>query len=316
MLSTSAIPVAPCIRNHKILKPIAVVDWVSFIVQLKKASHPGYLKRKYEAVGVSRVIPLNSGEGSAATDFRIELQHPENYQVIQDLIDSLHDNHGLYAPPVLDGLEVATDFRPLTEDPDELADMTKRLMMSIKPPLIKNPRLANKYSSETLPSKAEVDPAFTLYIGNKKGDDLLWRVYLKMTDETYIGDDNKRVPKPLPKTEWRARAEVRIQGEALTKLGLMTPGDLEHFRFEQLYSLGYFKFCRHATGVPVLRGNRYVEAAAKSLGVDETSPACVLGMFARQDRRGRPLNLGRYLVTDTKLSDAARGALRGLTSRF
>jgi hypothetical protein len=315
MSSIIATFAAPYIHHGNILKPVAVVDWVSFIVRLEHTSHGGHLKRKYEAVGVSKVEPLNAGAGGAATEFRFTIQHPERYQVVQDLIDSLHDSHGLSAPPVLDGLEVSADFWPLSDDPAELVDLTKRLMLSITPPVIENPRLANNKKSVVLPMGKDVDPEMCLYVGNVKSD-LLWRVYWKKTDETYIGEENKRLPKPLPKTEWRARAEVRIQGEALTKLGLTTPHDLEHFRFEQLHPLGYFKFCRHATGVAVLRSNIYVQAAAESLGIDEDSPACVLGMFARRDKRRRPRKLSRYLVTDTELTEAARGALRTLSRRF
>lgn len=315
MYSDTPILVAPHIWPASILKPIAVVDWVSFIISLEHTSHGGYLKRKYEAVGVSKVDPLNIGAGMAATKFRFTIQHPDKYQVIQDVIDSLRNSHGFSTLPVLDGLEVSADFWPQSNDPAELAALTKRLMLSITPPVIENPRLANNLKWVLWPKGTDIDPEMCLYVGNVDSD-LLWRVYWKKTDETYIGEDNKRLPKPLPKTEWRARAEVRIQGEALTKLGLITPSDLEYFRFELLHSRGYFKFCRHATGVPVMRSNRYVQAAAEAHGFNEDSPACVLGMFAHRDKRRRPLKVSRYLVTDIELTEATRGALRGLSRRF
>lgn len=315
MYSETPIIVAPHIWPDSILQPIAVVDWISFIVSLERNSHGGYLKCKYESVGVSRVEPLNAGPGGAATEFKFTIQHPKRYKVVQDLIDSLSNSHGFTAPPVFDGLEVSADFWPVSDDPAELAALTKRLMLSITPPVIENPRLANNLKSVVLPRGKDIDPEMCLYVGNIQAD-LLWRVYLKKTDETYIGEDNKRLPKPLPRTEWRARAEVRIQGEALTKLGLLTPYDLEHFRFELLHPLGYFKFCRHPTGMAVMKSNRYVQAAAEAMGIDEDSPACVLGMFARRDKRRRTLKVSRYLVTDIELTEAARGALRGLSRRF
>jgi hypothetical protein len=297
------------------LKPLAVVDWVSFIVKLERASHPGYLKRAYEAEGVSRIIPLDAGSGGAASAFRIELQHPACFAVIRNILSELSRSYGFSEAPLLCGLEVATDFLPMNGEHGWGAELTERLMMSISPPVISNPRLADDKQSIILPAGAEITPELTLYIGNRD-DDLLWRVYWKRTDETFIGDENKRLPKPLQPNEWRARAEVRIQGSALSELGLVVPADLENFRFERLFSLGYFKFCNHKTGVPVLKSNPFVATAAASLGIDDSSPACVLGIYGKHDKRHRCRSGSRYLTTDTELTDAARTALRGLTRRF
>ena len=71
-------PVAIPERNYT---AHAVVDWVAFVVDLGRTSNGGHLKRLLEALGVSRVIPLNAGAGGAATKFRIELQHPETFSV-------------------------------------------------------------------------------------------------------------------------------------------------------------------------------------------------------------------------------------------
>lgn len=293
-------------------RAVAVVDWVSFVVRLARTSHGGYLKRTYENLGVSHADPLNAGAGGAATEFRIRLQHPDRYQVIRELLDSLDESHGLCGAPTLGCLEMAVDF---LQEGGGGADLTKRLMTSIRPPVIVNPRLANRFNSVVLPSGADIDVDMSLYVGNK-GDDLLWRVYWKRTDETFVGEDGKRVAKPLHESEWRARAEVCIQGATLNDLGLTAPGDLEGFRFESLHSRGYFKFCRPAEGVAILKSNPYARSSAAALGVDTNSPACVLGMFARRDARRRSLQVGRYLTTDTELTEAVRQALRGLTRRF
>lgn len=294
----------------------AVVDWVAFIVKLGRTSHGGYLKRLLEAHGVSRAIPLNAGAGGAATEFRIELQHPERFAVIREVISRLESDYGLAEEPVVTGLEVSIDF--WHKEGEELAtkDITERLMRSITPPVINNPRLTNGLESIVLPDRrATIDPEMTLYVGNS-GDDLLWRVYWKRTDDTFIGDEGERQPKPLPESEWRARAEVRIQGNALVALSIAHPADLESFSFERLHALGYYKFCRKAEGVPVMESNIWVRTMAASLGINENSPACVLGMFAQRDRRRRPLKLSRYLETDTELTEAVRHALRSLTRRF
>lgn len=298
------------------LKAIAVVDWVAFIVRLKRASNPGVLKRKYESIGVSRFEPMDLGPGSAATTFRVVLQHPSKYNVINDLIVDLAGSNGLSeTPSSLQGLEVSVDFWPTRDDASVGADITKRLMMELTPPILNNPRLANNIRSIIWPTGSDISTDYSLYIGNND-DDLMWRVYWKRTDETFVGDDGKRVPKQLPESEWRARAEVRLQGDALASLSLITPMDLETLRFEKLYSVGYFRFCQHATGSDIIASNRFALWAAQKLGVDHESPACMLGKFGCKDCRGRTKKLSSNLLTDAELSDAARSALRGLTRRF
>lgn len=296
-------------------QPTAVVDWVAFTVKLKSASHGGHLKRKYEGIGVSHAKPLDAGSGSAAHAFRIVLQHPDKHRVIQNLLADLERSHGLAESPTLDALEVAVDFWPTGNDFGAAADITKRLMMGLTPPVLKNPRLVDDTPLTYLPTGDDIDTGRTLYVGNDD-DDLMWRVYWKHTDETFVGDDSKRYPKPLPEAEWRARAEVRLQGAALASMGLVTPMDLATFSFQRLYSLGYFKFCSHATGSGVVASNPFALYAAQQLGVDQEAPACMLGKFGRKDCRGRSLKLSRNLLTDVELSEAARSALRGLSRRF
>lgn len=313
MTTSTIAPVCPIPSGN--LHPIAVVDWVAFTIKLKNASHGGHLKRKYEDIGVSHAKPLDAGLGSAAHAFRIVLQHPDKHRVIQDLLTDLERSYGLSEAPALDALEVAVDFWPAGHDAGAAADITKRLMMELAPPLLNNPRLVDDTPPTYMPTGADIDTCRTLYIGNDH-EDLMWRVYWKRTDETFVGDDSKRYAKPLPESKWRARAEVRLQGNALASLALTTPMDLEAFAFEKLYSLGYFKFCHHATGSGVVASNPFALYAAQRLGVDQNAPACMLGKFGRKDSRLRSLKLSRNLLTDVQLSDAARSALRGLSRRF
>ncbi|NHC07013.1 hypothetical protein [Azonexus fungiphilus] len=310
--STAALATPVPSANHK---PVAVVDWVAFTVKLRNASHGGHLKRKYEDIGVSHAKPLDAGPGSAAHAFRIVLQHPDKHRVIQDLLADLERSHGLSEAPTLDALEVAVDFWPTGSDLGAGAELTKRLMMELTPPVLNNPRLVDDAPPAYLPTGADIDTCRTLYVGNDN-EDLMWRVYWKRTDETFVGDDSKRHPKDLPEAEWRARAEVRLQGDALASLSLMTPMDLASFKFERLYSCGYFKFCHHATGSGVVASNPFALYAAQRLGVDQEAPACMLGKFGLKDSRGRKLELSRNLLTDVELSEACRSALRGLSRRF
>lgn len=176
----------------------AVVDWVAFIVKLGRTSHGGYLKRWLETYGVSRAIPLNAGAGGAATEFRIELQHPEKFAVISEVISRLEADYGFTEKPVMTGMEASIDFWQKDDEALATKELTERLMKSITPPVINNPRLSNDVESIVLPDRrAKIDPEMTLYVGNS-GDDLLWRVYWKRTDDTFIGDEGRRLPKPLP----------------------------------------------------------------------------------------------------------------------
>ena len=307
-------PETCAIAQPESFKVIAVVDWISFVVKLRSASHGGYLKRAHEGVGVSRAIPLNAGPGGAATEFKVELQHPARYRVVHELLLDLELSHGIVEAPSLTGVEVSLDLWPRASGGADGDTLTKRLMIGIKPPVIENPRLVDGAGSVVLPTGNDIDPAKTLYIGNKSHD-LLWRIYWKRTDETFLGEEGRRMPNPLPESEWRARAEVRIQGNALDSLDLATPMDLNRFPFQRLNTRGYFKFCAPAPGIAVLKENPWAEIAARSLGVDENSPACVLGRFACFDGRGRRRG-SRYLMTDTKMTEFARTALRNLTRRF
>lgn len=315
MPTLTEVSYSPVVISERNYSPHAVVDWVAFVVKLERASHGGYLKRQLESMGVSRAEPLNMGAGSAATEFRITLQHPQKYDVIREAVTRLEKDYGFAEPPVVDGIEVSVDFWP-KDVVLSGREITERLMRSITPPEIYSIRLAKKWESMDLPDRrSEIDPEKTLYIRNID-DSLLWRVYWKRTDETFVGDEGKRVAKPLPESEWRARAEVCLQGKTLAMFDIHQLDDLESFRFERLHTHGYFKFCRKVADVAVLKSNIWVNAVSEKLGIDENSPACVLGMFAMRDKRRRSLKLSRYLETDMELTEAARQALRSLTRRF
>lgn len=307
------------LRNLGFNPARSVIDWVTFIVELERNSHGGYLKATYAGIGVSYVRPLDAGAGGAARRFRFHLQHPATFGVIDALLSDLNENYGLASLAELVAMEVSIDFFHETACPMTLSAMTERLMQAITPPIITNPRVFGGCFDMTggyLPSiRPTVSAERTLYIGNK-GEDLLWRVYLKLTDETYEGEDGKRVPKSLPPAEWRVRVEVRLQGGALRDLNLLHVKDLERFTFERLHSAGLFKFTKRVPGAGPLLTNVWSQAAAKSLGNEKNWPSCVVNRFGRRDHRGRVRQISRHLTTDVELTDACRQALRGLTRRF
>lgn len=297
---------------------VAVVDWVAFDVELQRNSNGGHIKGAYEHLGVSHALPLNKGDGGAASQFEIRLQHPGSYKTIECLFYDLNATYGLASETKLRALEVSIDFSHQTDDILSLAAMTERLMLSVAPATILNPRIIGAnydFSGGVLPPRSAISALKTLYIGNKC-DDEMWRVYWKRTDDTFVGEDGIRVPMPLPETEYRCRVEVRLKGKALEQLDLVSVTDLRDFSYERLHSAGFFKFARRDHRSGLIFTNPYSIAAAKSLGIDDDSPACVLNGFGRKDNRGRVRQLSRHLVTDTELTEASRLALRRLTQRF
>jgi len=299
--------------------PRAVIDWVTFVVQLEHCSNGGYLKARYEGIGVSYARPLDAGAGGAAKRFRFHLQHPATFGVIDTLLSDLDENYGLASPAELEAMEVSIDIYHESACPISLSAMTERMMHCIEPPVITNPRIFGDrfdITAGTLPSRGvTVTSDKTLYIGNK-GEDLMWRVYLKRTDEVQVNEEGKRMAKPLPPADWRARAEVRLQGGAFRDLSLTFVKDLEGFSFERLYSAGLFKFAKRAPASEPMFTNPWSQTAAKSLGDEAEWPACVVTLFGHLDKRKRECKMSRHLVTDTELSEASRQALRGLTRRF
>lgn len=298
--------------------PVAVIDWVAFTLELQHTSNGGYLRNAHAHLGVSHVLPLNRGAGGAASKFEIRMQHPSSYATIGRLLSDLDSKYGLASKPVLRGVEVSIDFYHQNADASWLREMTERLMVSIAPEVINNPRIIgdrHDFSESSLPSRRAVDVTKTLYIGDI-GDDVMWRVYWKRTDETFVGEEGKRVPKSLPPSDHRARVEVRLQGRALEGFNLLSVDDLRGFAFERLHSQGLFKFAKRDRASGPIFTNKYAAAAGHALGINDDSPACVLNRFGRRDRRGRMRTLSRYLVTNTELTEASRYALRQLTRRF
>jgi hypothetical protein len=301
--------------------PRAVVDWIELEVQLARNSHGGHLKNAYKGFGVSYVKPVNKGAGGAADHFLIRIQNPANYTPIRLLLDSLDADYGITTPTRLEAIEVSIDFFHEDTDVAALRAMTERLMFSIAPPTFGNPRVYGGNRADSLDGVLPSDrirpiAGKTLYIGNK-ADDLMWRVYWKQTDDTHE-DDGSRVVHQLPTDEWRARAEVRIQGDMLATLGLRLVADLRSFSYESLHSAGLFKFAkRDLTASPLFRNpHQAAQVGAHALGDDRSWPACAVNLFGRRDGRGRIRALSRVLVTDSELTEAARQALRGLTRRF
>lgn len=307
------------LRNLGFRPPHAVVDWVAFIVELQRNSHGGHLKTRYQGAGVSYARPLDAGPGGAAKRFLFRLQHPAHFGVIDALLSDLDEIYGLASPAALEAMEVSIDFFHERACPTALSAMTERLMHAITPPVVINPRIFGNRFDMTggyLPSSRPlVSAKRTFYIGNE-ADDLMWRIYLKLTDDTYEGEDGRRVPKPLAPTDWRARVEVRLRGSALTDLNLIRVKDLESFSFEHLHSAGLFKFTRRIHGAEPLLTNPWSRAAVESLGDGSNWPSCLVNRHGRRDERGRVRKFSLHLKTDVELTEVCRQALRRLTGRF
>lgn len=304
--------------NDGFKAPIAVVDWIALNIELDQKSNGWSIKKAFEHLGVSYALSIDKGAGGSASKFNLRIQHPTEYAVIEKIISDLDTKYGLVSAPQLSGLEVSIDFHHQTANVLALEAMTKRLMLSIAPSTIDNPRIIGKrfdFSGGVIPKSSFINATKTLYIGNKQ-DEVMWRVYFKCTDDTYVGEDNKRVTKTLSPEEFRSRAEVQLQGKILEQLNLVSAGDLQNFHFEKLHSAGLFKFAKRDYSSGQIFTNKFATAGATSLGINDHSPACVLNLFGRRDSRGRARQLSRHLITDIELTEASRLALRRLTQRF
>lgn len=298
--------------------PIAVVDWVSFVVELRRNSHGGHIKRAYEDLGVSHALPLDKGAGGAAAVFEIRLQHPTSYASVEILLAELDATYGLASVPKLCELEVSIDFYHQTADISALQAMTERLMVSVSPATINSPRIIGEkwdFSRSLFPPRSAIASTKTLYIGDI-GDDAMWRVYWKRFDDTFAGEDGKRMPKQIDPSEYRARVEVRLKGKLLEQLGLVSVTDLNNFSYERLHSIGLFKFARRDLTTGPIFTNLWAISAGRSFGIDDESPACVLNGSGRRGSRGRMTKLSRHLITDIELTEASRHSLRRLSQRF
>lgn len=303
--------------------PVAVVDWVKLRVALKRASEGGKLKGKLESdYGVSHADPESRGAGNAATVFTLTVQEPASHYDLAALVTFLDREYGLISIPEIVAIEVSIDWRHCNHAPDALSAMTLRLMRSALPPIIENPRLCEDVISSGLlvwSHRCVLNPEMSLVIGNKS-DDLMWRTYWKRTNDMFIGEDSRRIPKALPFDKHSARAEVRIQGAALRELGLSQLSDLSSFKFETLNGKGrrYFRFARYNSKAGPLfpAPNPWFRAVVSHVGINEHAPVSVIERYGRKGSRGRIKKISRHLVIDEELTEAARIALRGLTNRF
>ncbi len=300
--------------------PRAVVDWIELEIRLVKRSNGGSIHRWSRDFGASYAKPIDVGPGGAGSTFRVLVQNPECIGQLREMVANLEKqilrnqpDSGIIRPIAVSAIEISADFKPKCPDLAKTHDMTKRLMLSVRPPIIKNPRWVNtigkiRQSDDLFPKAPLVDPTHTLYIGNKR-DDLMWRTYTKVTDETYLENGTRKAKGLLP-DEYRARVEVRTQGAELTLLGIKVLDDLDGFRFEKLNSVNWFHFKKR----PEIK-SIYAIAAAKAVQLHET-PAYRLDECDLNDIRGRSRKQRKMLRTDTELTEATRNALRRLSARF
>ncbi|MFM0406837.1 hypothetical protein [Paraburkholderia dipogonis] len=146
-------------------------------------------------------------------------------------------------------------------------------------------------------------------------DDVQWRVYRKVTDEQFA-DEGSRLPATvLPADQHRARAEVTLSGQFLRELKLETLDDLAAFDFADIARRKLLRFAT-VTTAPYFADEFRQRVFVKALGLDEHSPACIIGPIWNRDSQGRKRDMGPFLIADTDLNARLKKQLQRRTAAF
>ncbi len=269
----------------------AVIDFVEVLICTSSPTNFPTVRRLLD---VPFADPVNAGDGGAATTFTVRFHDPRSWAAIQASLKKLEEHVSFAKEPEVQMIEVALDAYHHANDRDALVDMAARYYRLAANLVSNNHRFAGKTKAsvrgvhslyETYSGFAE---GLNLYIGDRT-DDCSQHIYVKQTDHG---------GQALPERLWRARMEIRLQGEALPVRSI---SDWESFEFGRLGS--FFKF-------RVMRDDlsKYVIGAVKTL-------AQIGNKNAPELRRKRRVHTWATKA-DAKLNAYAYDALRCLTKRM
>ena len=229
--------------------PRAVVDWISFTIKLAEPSNGPTIKRHARIINA---IPLDLSEGGSATIFQIRIQDPANAAsallALDNAVYSLEEHGHIVTEKCFNAIEVSLDFYLLPEESaglEEISKVTAHLFKFVTCLDSDNRRLYRDYkgSGKAIPSgmhsanqlERYLAEGYMIGVGNTT-DESYFRGYVKTTDNG--GKTN------LPKEEWRARIERRLQGAALAEISpslalenlqqIDFTGISKHFKFRKL----------------------------------------------------------------------------------
>lgn len=292
----------PCLSNFTCK---AVVDFIKIgIVTLRNTNANTIRLALLSMDGVDTRIyvhPIDVGLGNAAQKFVFTIQEPKSVASLARILENLEKRFPFASQPQIVELEIAVDFYSKTNNRADLESMVLRLIRELAHSGT-NPRqfvpMKNHKNGRMrfLTNDCErIDARDTFYAGNKL-DAIMWRIYLKITD-------NNRKPL-VNQSEHRARMEVKLQGDALAAYFT----DLDSLRDARFETLAQKFKCR--AFVP-----REAEA---SLSPFQKHLAQIEGNYTMRDWQ-----VGQHILTipkrrkyssdsraDVELNVIVRGALR------
>ncbi|OMW41985.1 hypothetical protein [Burkholderia pseudomallei] len=290
----------------------ACVDWLDVRLRTSRPTQFQHVQSALDAAGAGKlyVAPIEPGPGGVADTFVVRVtDHLANdYAALSKALAEFSARYPLAHEAEIAAIEVACDFLHTGELEREAAirAMTYRLQSSLltvgDSPRQFDPKVwANRYMDV---AGARLDPLLNYREGNK-GDDVSWQCYWKRTDKG----------QPLPPSEWRARVEVTLKGDALRDTGLVTLADLEGYQFTNLAR--FFRFRTPIAPETQAKGDRFkLTAITINRRLKDATPARGLHSFrslGERDRWQKPRRESSHLQADNELQDAIKGALRRLT---
>jgi len=245
----------------------AVIDWIEFEIQtLTPTNFMTVQKALREFQGLPDdampyVMPLDEGEGRAATIYRFRVQDLKRFQAVKSILSRAEKRFGFQVQPRITGIEVAFDTYRVGASARQLAEIiTDRYRFSTAIPEAGSWYFYRKTGEgrgyiKTLEVRNEVvkrfESGWQLTDTNYQTADCRFHLYVKTTD-------NKA---RLPVGQHRARFEVALKGEAAP---CKTFEELEHFNFEKLAHL--FNFRRYADNLHPMAKYALTKCAIRQSG--------------------------------------------------
>lgn len=245
------------VLNLSDYKATATIDWLDIAVTLSRSTQFQYVQAELrellglDALGTAIHVKARDVERrtDAATAFIFRLQeqhHDNNAAKITHVLHGLAAKFGFTAPAKITGIEVAFDLRP-KQDPLAVYEASRALQHGLAAYGEHARQYAPSAKGKGRTTPLTLDPLYersgSLYVGHQDAQhgyaptSISQRVYPKITDGI---DDNDR-PLALPPDQHRARAEVTLQGEALTEYGITDPLALASYDFTRLAELLHFR---------------------------------------------------------------------------
>lgn len=228
----------------------AVVDWFAFRIETVAPTQFRYIQAHLaERIGSKpHIEPIDADTGkrkhdeggtSTVFDFKVYDGIANNCEELLGLFDYLATKFALAGVPTVTGVEIALDAYSRRGNEDDLRKMTLWMMQHLNAPNENvrqyDPSLRTKKKNILFNQESRtlaLNPELNLRMGNR-GAGLSFQVYWKRTDKTG-GDDDLCPAKPLPRDQWRARAEFTLLGDRLAEEGVHSTNDLATFDLASL----------------------------------------------------------------------------------